>query len=225
MLAYNRTLISKYMEIMNRSVVIKFHIFILEYIYKCVIIYSKERVVQKMIDFNYESLDELLKSNIYHYEVEEMIDLLKIYFKDRTRLEPRLNETQKESLIFDIIEMFKKMNKICKEELAIAPILDEPLKKTEIHNLVYKFFEYTMDFNNPNSKYMSKKGLGFDEEYFAGVACYICENCGYSIEIPAEAMLWEKEKKGHIGIKCNDCNNTVFPIFIRDKDRKVIMKE
>lgn len=179
-----------------------------------------------MVDFNYDSLEELMNSNLYHYEVEEMISLMELYFKDRVKFEPYFNGAKKDNLIYEILEKFREMNKICEQELGIKPIIQEPIKKVDVHELVYKFFEFTMGFNKPNSKYMCTRIVEVDEEWFSGDrACYICENCGYSIEMPVELVAQEKERKGHIGIKCSNCDNTIFPMFIRDKNRKVIMKD
>lgn len=179
-----------------------------------------------MADFNNKSLEKILGSNIYYYDVEEMIELMGLYFRDRIKFEPRFNGEKKDNLIYAIIDICKKINKICVQELGIEPFITEPISKKDVHKLIYKYFEMQMNFNDPNSKYMTEENVfGYDSECFTGdVVCYMCSKCKNTMEYYVEIVNESKEKNGHIGMKCK-CGETLFPLFIRDKDRKVIMKD
>ncbi len=179
-----------------------------------------------MVDFNYESLKALENVYFCHYDMLELFDLMQIYFNDRTKFEPRINGKLKDDLMYEIMERLKDLNSICKNYLHIDPLVPEDITKEQEHELIYKYFEKKMGFNKPKSKYMTEPfRIGFDEQYFSDErVCYKCQKCKESMELPIELVNEMKEKNRHIGRKCSTCNTMVFPLFIRDKERKVIMK-
>lgn len=179
-----------------------------------------------MVDFNRESFKTLSETGICYYDVLEMVELMQIYFNDRTKFEPRINGKLKDELLWQIMEKFKQMNGYC-GYLHIEPFVPENITKKEEHDLIYKFFEWKMGFNRPKSKYMTNSTLKYDKQYFNDdVVCYKCPSCKRSKEFAVELVNKIKDECGHIGVTCEYCNKLIFPLFIRNiTTRKVIMKD